>query len=190
MYVKTLNGKSLSVIMMGIMFTLTSCKKDFPPIFKGGHSHSGEPTVLVAGYESNGSFNVAKYWVDGQEIKLSDGTRDASANSMVVSNNDVYIAGSDSGAVYWKNNYEVRLSGDGASSIFVSGNDVYVAGSVGSDTAVYWKNGTKVILAKNIPMAILTIPLSIPSSYRGRMYMPQVMKVLMQCIGKMEKKYI
>ena len=86
MYFKNLNGKLLSVIMMGIMFSLTSCKKDFPPIFKGGHSH-GEPTVLVAGFESNGTHNVAKYWVDGQEIKLSDGTRDASANAMVVSNN-------------------------------------------------------------------------------------------------------
>jgi hypothetical protein len=145
MYLKSLNGKSLSAVVMVIIFTFTSCKKDFPPIFKGGHSHSGEPTVLVAGYESNGTFNVAKYWIDGQEIKLSDGTRDASANSMVVSNNDVYIAGSDSGAVYWKNNNEIRLSGDNATSIFVSGNDVYIAGTHDSK-AVYWKNGTEIAL--------------------------------------------
>jgi hypothetical protein len=147
MYFKSLNGKSLLAIIMGIMFTLTSCKKDFPPIFKGGHSHSGEPTVLVAGYESNGTSYVAKYWVDGQEIKLSDGTQNASANSIVVSNNDVYIAGSDGGAVYWKNNSEIRLSGNDASSIFVSGNDVYVAGTHDSN-AVYWKNGTEVVLDK------------------------------------------
>ena len=147
---KSLNVKLLSVIAMVIMCTLTSCKKDFPPIFKGGHSHSGEPTVLVAGYESNGTHNVATYWVDGQEIKLSDGTQDASANSIVVSgNNDVYVAGSDNGAVYWKNSSEIRLSGDNASSIFVSGNDVYVTGSDGSNTAVYWKNGTEVSLEKN-----------------------------------------
>ena len=101
--------------------------------------------VLVAGYESNGTYNVAKYWIDGQEIKLSDGTRDASANSIFASNNNVYTAGSDSGAVYWKNNSEVRLSGDNASSIFVSGNDVYVAGTHASK-AVYWKNGTEVAL--------------------------------------------
>ena len=145
MYFKSLNGKWLSAIVMGLVLTLSSCKKDFPPIFKGGHSHSGKPTVLVAGYESNGTYNVAKYWVDGQEIKLSDGTRDASANSMVVSNNNVFIAGSDSGAVYWKNNSEVRLSGDNATSIFVSGNDVYIAGTHDSK-AVYWKNGTEVAL--------------------------------------------
>ena len=145
MYFKFLNGKLLSAILIGVMLTLNSCIKDLPPIFKGGHSHSEKPVVLVAGYESNGTHNVAKYWVDGHDIKLSDGTRDASANSMVVSNNDVYIAGSDSGAVYWKNNNEIRLSGDNATSIFVSGNDVYIAGTHDSK-AVYWKDGTEVAL--------------------------------------------
>ena len=145
MYFKSLNGKSLSTVMLCVVFTLSSCKKDFPPIFKGGHS--GNPVVLVAGYESNGTNNVAKYWIDGQEIKLSDGTHDATANSIVVSDNDVYVAGTDSGAVYWKNNREIRLSGNNASSIFVSGNDVYVGGS-DSTHAVYWKNGTKITLEK------------------------------------------
>jgi len=145
MYFKSLHGNSLLPILMGILFTFASCKKDFPPIFKGGHSHSGEPVVLVAGYESNGTYNVAKYWIDGQEIKLSDGTQDASANSMVVSNNNVYIAGSDGGAVYWKNNSEIKLPGDNATSVFVSGNDVYIAGSHDSK-AVYWKNGMEVAL--------------------------------------------
>ena len=146
MYFKSLNGKWLSVIAMVITCTLTSCKKDFPSIFKGGHSHSGQPVVFVAGYESNGTHNVATYWVDGQEIKLSDGSQDASANSIAVSNNnDVYVAGSDNGAVYWKNNNEIRLSGNNATSVFVSGNDVYVAGADNSK-AVYWKNGTEVTL--------------------------------------------
>ena len=145
-----MNVKLLSVIALVVISTFTSCKKDFPPIIKGGHGHSGEATILVAGYESNGTHNVAKYWVDGQEIKLSDGSQDANAQSIVVSaNNDVYVAGSDNGAVYWKNNSQIRLSGDNASSIFVTGNDVYVAGSDGSNTAVYWKNGTKILLEKN-----------------------------------------
>jgi hypothetical protein len=144
MYFKTLNGKLTLTIMM-VMFTLISCKKDFPPIFKGGHSHGGEPVILVAGYESDGMHNVAKYWMNGQETILSHGTQDASANAMVVSNNDLYIAGSDSGAVYWKNNNEVRLPGDNATSIVVSGNDVYIGGSRDSKP-VYWKNGTEVAL--------------------------------------------
>jgi hypothetical protein len=145
MYFKSLNGKLLPAVIMVIMFTFTSCIKNLPPIIKGGHGHSGEPVVLVAGYESNGTYNVAKYWIDGQAIQLSDGTQDATANSIFVSNNDVYIAGSDNGAVYWKNNSEIRLSGNNASSIFVSGNDVYVAG-VHDSKAVYWKNGTEVVL--------------------------------------------
>jgi hypothetical protein len=146
MYFKSLNGKSLSAVMLCVVFALSSCKKDFPPIFKG--SHSGNPVVLVAGYESNGTNNVAKYWIDGQEIELSDGTHNATANSIFVSDNDVYVAGMNSGAVYWKNNREIRLSGNNASSIFVSGNDVYVGGS-DSTHAVYWKNGKKIILEKS-----------------------------------------
>ena len=144
MYFKSLDGKTLLGFLLCITFTLTSCQKDHPPIFK--HGGSGETHVYVAGYESNGTNNVAKCWIDGHEIKLSDGTSNAKANSIFVSGNDVYIAGSDNGAVYWKNNTEIRLSGSNASSIFVSGNDVYVGGS--DSTGLYWKNGTKNFLQK------------------------------------------
>ena len=111
-----------------------------------------KPIVFVAGEELNGSYDVARYWVDGQEIILSDGTGSAITSSIFVSGSDVYVAGTDSkefsGAVYWKNNNEVQLSnGGGASSIFVSGNDVYVAGNDVAN-AVYWKNGTEVTLER------------------------------------------
>ena len=152
MYFKNLNGKLLLVITMVMMCTLTSCKKDFPPIFKDGGFPPGKPIVFVAGEEWNGSFYVAKYWVDGQEVILSDGTGNAITSSIFVANKDVYVAGSDNknfgGAVYWKNNSEIQLSVGGmASSIFVSGSDVYVAGT-SRDSAVYWKNGTQFDLAK------------------------------------------
>jgi hypothetical protein len=147
MYFDSFNRKSLSALVMGIMMTLSSCKKDIPPIFK--HGNFGKAHAFIAGYESNGTVNVAKYWIDGQEIRLSDGTHYATANSIFVSNNDVYVAGSDSGAVYWKNNAEIRLSGSNASSIFVSGSDVYVGGT-DSTNAVYWKNGMEIIMEKTI----------------------------------------
>ena len=148
------NSKSLLSVFLGVSLILTSCQKDPLKIFKDGNFHLGKPVVLVAGYESNGTNNVATYWIDGQEIKLSDGTHNASANSIFVSNNDIYVAGSDNGAVYWKNNREIRLPADDATSVFVSGNDVYVAGSYNyniSDTpkAVYWKNGTEVLLDRD-----------------------------------------
>src|SRR6476620_7809577 len=101
MYIKSLDGKTLTGILFGFCILFSSCKKDPFVIFKEG-SHQGKPVVLVAGYESNGTNNVAKCWIDGQEIRLSDGSSDGSANSILVSDNDLYIAGSDNGAVYWK----------------------------------------------------------------------------------------
>ena len=98
MYVNSMNGKSLTLILFGVSFFLSSCKKDPFAIFKEGNSNAGKPIVLVAGYESNGTNYVAKYWIDGQEIKLSDGTGNGGANSILVSDDDLYIAGSDSGA--------------------------------------------------------------------------------------------
>jgi hypothetical protein len=155
MYFNYFNSKSLLSIFLGIAVMLSSCQKGPLPIFKDVSPHPGSPVVFIAGYESNGVHNVAKYWINGQEITLSDGTQDASANSIVVSdNNDVYVAGSDNGAVYWKNNREIRLPADDATSIFVSGNDIYVAGSYNynvsdSPKAVYWKNGTEVLLDRD-----------------------------------------
>jgi hypothetical protein len=156
-------SKSLFIILSIVTtVTFTSCQKDIPPIFKDGGFKSGKPVVLVAGWEmaSNEPFSVAKYWINGQEVILSDGTHNAKANSIFVRGNSIYIAGEDGGAVYWKNNTEIALpsiapyiSGhSSASSIYISGNDVYVAGTQEGDPlrfaryAVYWKNGSEVIL--------------------------------------------
>jgi hypothetical protein len=98
MYSYFYKSKQLLSLLFGGILILTSCQKHLPLIFK--HGESGNDHVFVAGYESNGIVNIAKYWIDGQEIKLSDGTNNAKANSIFVSNNDVYIAGSDNGAVY------------------------------------------------------------------------------------------
>ena len=154
MYFKSLNGKLLSdyPCMDIILYADIHCKRISSYFFKGGGFPGEKPIVFVAGEVWNGSFYVAKYWVDGQEVVLSDGTGSAITSSIFVSNNDVYIAGSDykefGGAVYWKNNSEIQLAVGGmASSIFVSGNDAYVAGNVGDDP-VYWKNGTQVDLVR------------------------------------------
>jgi hypothetical protein len=110
----------------------------------------------VAGYVATDQANVAMYWKDGVATPLSDGTRDAKALSVVVSNGDVYVAGGETNdsqvdvATYWKNGVPVALT-DGtrqamAEAITLSGGDVYVAGYQtdrirGWDVVTYWKNG-------------------------------------------------
>ena len=115
-----------------------------------------------------GTGDPATYYKNGgNPIDILDGSAGSDALAMVVSGNDVYVAGvSITGSVfngpqhliakYWKNGNPVNLT-DGskwaeAKSIAVSGNDVYVAGfeenvaGSGNDVAKYWKNGTPVIL--------------------------------------------
>jgi hypothetical protein len=61
-YKKTLLA-ILSIVNVAIF---TSCQKDIPLILKYKGWKSGEPAVLVAGYESNGVINVAKCWINDQ----------------------------------------------------------------------------------------------------------------------------
>ncbi len=119
------------------------------------------PDVHVAGYQFNGTANVAMYWKNGTPVALTDGTKDAKAMAVVVSGGDVYIAGgwsSDTNvgvAGYWKNGVPMPVT-DGARSAFaesivVVGSDVYVAGyeqdGMGRNIPTYWKNGEAMPLA-------------------------------------------
>jgi hypothetical protein len=57
-----------------------SCNKDDDSFY---HTLKGD--VYVAGYEYNAQDkNVAKLWKNGEEQNLTDGTRNASANSVFV----------------------------------------------------------------------------------------------------------
>src|SRR5690606_34671311 len=102
--------------------------------------------VYVAGYEYNGNEYVAKYWVNGQAVDLSDGAREALASAIFVENGDVYVAGyeyngSTNVAKYWKNGQGINLTNGHneaeANAIVVVNSDIYVAG--------YEHNGSKYI---------------------------------------------
>ena len=145
------------LIMFLCAMVLYSCKKELS-------NTTSEPqvNVYVAGWESNGVHQVAKYWKNGVAVSLSDGSKNEGVVGIAVSGNDVYVGGIEysntapynASVKYWKNGVPVNLT-DGSnhtltSSIAVSGNDVYVAGSEINGTnhvAKYWKNGTAVILA-------------------------------------------
>jgi hypothetical protein len=121
--------------------------------------------VYVSGSETNDTNDTAfaKYWKNGIPIDLHD-NGSASANSIAVIGNDVYVAGDTRignrhYARLWKNGALVNLKMDSSKSyygigIFINGPDVYVAGfeqiASGFRTAMYWKNGEPVILGDGI----------------------------------------
>jgi hypothetical protein len=87
----------------------------------------------------------AALWVNGEPMQLGDGGH-ASANQVVVSGGDVYVAGMHQRRpALWKNGAAQRL-GDQleyygrAGSVSVLGGDVYVAGEM-HNLPVLWKNG-------------------------------------------------
>jgi hypothetical protein len=153
MYLNLFAGKPLLGLLIAMAVTSMSCKSDPGSIFKEGHSD--KPMVFVAGYSgTNGTNHVAKYWVDGQETALNDGTKDAYANSITVSGSYIYLAGTESDGLneiplYWQNNTETKLPikslYGSANSVCVSGSNVYIAGN-DSTEAVYWKNGSETVL--------------------------------------------
>jgi hypothetical protein len=108
-------------------------------------------TVYAAGWESNlAGIKVAKIWKNGVATNLTDGTKEAEANSVFVSGSDVYVAGGEKNvsglwiAKLWKNGIASDLTINGNSgvaySVYVSGVDVYVAGKQ-SFYPYVWKNG-------------------------------------------------
>jgi len=142
-----------SALAMTASVLFTACKKD-EPSSGGGTGNVNKGDVFVVGFEGDVSIEnlTAKLWKNGVEQILSDS---ATAYSVYVSGNDVYVAGvRNSSPVLWKNGKMQVLIGDTtygwANSVFVSGNDVYVAGYIGGShysygqrisVATLWKNG-------------------------------------------------
>ena len=98
---------------------------------------------------------MATYWKNGQPTRLTDGTSDAEAITVFVSDGNVYVSGLDyahgEGNKYWKNGVVTKIEDNYTEGcwLFVSDGDVYVTGSVQNGSkyrAAYWKNGQRVLL--------------------------------------------
>jgi len=140
----------LNFLVIAIV-AFASCKKEDDDFFD-------DCNVYVAGVQYKDGV-VATVWKNGVAQYLTNGTNEAVAYSIYVSNDDVYVAGyacyeknSKCFAAVWKNGVIQHLT-DGtnlanAYSVFVSDNDVYVAGYEEIEypdgfltLAKLWKNG-------------------------------------------------
>ncbi|TDG35964.1 hypothetical protein EZJ43_11490 [Pedobacter changchengzhani] len=115
--------------------------------------------VYAVGYTQPASATrqVASLWKNGAFTQLTDGSAIATATSVFVLGNDVYVGGNDNlKARIWKNGVAINLPDKGFSgyvnAIYVVGADVYAAGGVtttisgGISNACMWKNGALIIL--------------------------------------------
>lgn len=127
------------------MHRLTNSSLDNVSIAKSVFVYDGK--AFIAAIENGNAF----YSIDGGNFNyLPDGVE---ANSVYVSDGDVYVAGSKySGGFYypmlWKNNAVLALPADTdtvANSVFVYNGDVYLAGTDKNSPlrAVNWINGTR-----------------------------------------------
>lgn len=86
---KTIVKFYLATIVIVGTTLFSSCSKSSD----SKNSASNKASVYIAGYVSNGMNEIAALWKDGVVTRLTDGSQDASASSVFVSGNDVYVAG-------------------------------------------------------------------------------------------------
>ncbi len=93
--------------------------------------------------------HVAVLWKNGTAQRLTDGSYEAKALSVFVSEGDVYVVGYEGNdAKLWKNGKAYHLvNSSEARSVYVAGNDVYVAGDWDLNPAL-WEEGAELKLTE------------------------------------------
>ena len=120
----------------------------------------------MAGFEEdNSNVDVAKYWKNGQEISLSDGTDDAYAVTVEISGQDIIAGGErDNGGyreiAYWINGTvniipkEAGITRAYMDGMAFAGADIYICGTEENSTyqfhAKFWKNGSATPLSDDM----------------------------------------
>lgn len=83
---KKINIKALALIFVISILFLSCSKNDVV-------ENQVSTNVYAAGYEYNGTHNVAKYWKNGIPVDLTHGSNNAELTSIYISGNDIYAAG-------------------------------------------------------------------------------------------------
>jgi uncharacterized membrane protein len=119
--------------------------------------------VYVVGADFGQNIHRAVLWKNGIRTNLTDGKYGATALSVAIVNNDVYVAGSEKNsngidvAKYWKNGVATNLTNGlfnaQASSIAVHNNNIYVGGYEQTANEFqqpkFWKNALETTLILN-----------------------------------------
>jgi hypothetical protein len=161
----TMSGND--VYVCGVLYT---SKGNIPTYWKNGQAviltpGTGQATgiavvgtnVYVCGVlQSDNGNNYGVVWKNGVISYLTEGTTFSSANTLIVSGQNVHVGGylyqdGKTYATYWKNGNPLLLtSGDNfahVESLAIAGNTVYAAGrELGNDVGKYWKDGQVVNL--------------------------------------------
>lgn len=154
---------ALFIICVPFSLSLSSCSKEDTPEAQQAEKIT---TIYAAGSKNATATSraIAQYWENGTPHDLTNGTFDAVAESIVVTENgDKHVVGYEKNAndntvaKYWKNgivsSLPATISGQSSSAndLAISGSDVYISGDENSDNgnsiAVYWKNNNKEYLS-------------------------------------------
>lgn len=138
------------IILLLSTVVFVGCKSSSFRNISTSKMHIEKDVYVVGAGENALGVSVAKLWKNGIEQNLSNGDNNAEANSIYISDNDVYIAGRISNiATLWKNGVVQNLT-DGndwaeANSVYINENDIYVVGKDRNGQiefmATLWKNG-------------------------------------------------
>ncbi|MFT4205331.1 MAG: FKBP-type peptidyl-prolyl cis-trans isomerase N-terminal domain-containing protein [Chitinophagaceae bacterium] len=142
------------------------------------------PVSPVSMYVYNGDFYVvgvlgyhgqAAYWKWSKgktEVKVLTTEGYSKADALVVSGDDVYVAGHELGVgKYWKNGEPVTLAGGslnfmGKYGLAVFGSDVYVTGPDIDEKTKCWKNGKEFIVLPGMSVGDIVVKKAKGKGYR------------------------
>lgn len=127
-----------------------------------GIAVSGADVHISGTAFGNSPFSLAVHWKNGDGVALGGGAVNSMANGISIKGTDVFVAGWDGGARYWKNGAAFGLgsatgTGDVSAVAVTDAGDVLAAGytltPAGVQVATLWRNGEPSALSDGVKSA-------------------------------------